>query len=348
MAERNLIERLDEAIDAILEDRTAGLALADPELAMLMVVAADLRDLPDPRFKARLEAELIPTEKEEPVTTATALERIPGFHTVTPYIIARGASEMIEFMKNAFAAEEVLRANTPQGDILHAEVRLGNAMIEMGDSGGKWDPKPASLHLYIDDVDGAYQRAIAAGAASLYEPVDQAYGDREAGVADRWGNQWFLASRRENVPEDEIVRRFESGWSAKLTPQPGVGPVPKGFWTVTVGLRVEGAERLLRFMHDAFGAEELSRMPRPDGAIMHAEVSIGDSIVEVSEARPEWPAQTSAMHLFVDNCDVAYERAVRAGATSLMPPEDKHYGERGAAVTDAFGNHWYIATPLAK
>ena len=91
-----------------------------------------------------------------------------------------------------------------------------------------------------------------------------------------------------------------------------------------------------------------SRATRPDGTIAHAEMRIGDSIVEASEARPEWPALTTAIHLYVDDCDAVYERAVRAGATSLMPPEDKHYGERSAAVVDPFGNHWYIGTPLAK
>jgi len=348
MAERNLIERLDEAIDAILADRTTGLALADPELAMMLVVAADLRELPDPRFKSRLKAELIPqTQKEEPVSSATALARIPGFHTVTPYLIARGASDLITFMRDAFGAEERSRAPLPDGSILHAEVKLGNSMIELGDAGGQWEPKPATLHLYVDDVRGMYERAIAAGATSIYAPVDQAYGDREAGVADRFGNQWFIANRVEEVPEEEMMRRFQSGWKGTLHPMPGVGPAPKGFWTVTQGLRVEGADRLLRFLKEAFGAEELTRTPRPDGTIAHAEMRIGDSILEASEARPEWPAMTTAIHLFVDDCDAVYERAVRAGATSLMPPEDKHYGERGAAIVDPFGNHWYIATPIA-
>jgi len=330
MAERNLIERLDEAIDAILAGRTVGrqsadqqpIALTDPELATLLVVASDLRDLPDPKFKSRLRAELI---KEEPVTSTVALARMPGFHTVTPYLIARGAGDLIAFLRDAFGAEEIFRAPLPDGSVLHAEVKLGNSMIELGDAGEQWEPKPAALHLYVDDVHGLYERAIAAGATSIYAPVEQAYGDREAGVADRFGNQWFIARRL----------------------GPGTGPAPEGYWTVTQGLRVEGAERLLRFLKEAFAAEELTRTARPDGTIAHAEMRIGDSILEASEARPEWPAITTAIHLFVDDCDAVYARAVRAGATSLMAPEDKHYGERGAAVVDPFGNHWYLATPIA-
>ena len=281
------------------------------------------------------------------MTTATALELKPGFHTVTPYLIAPGASELIDFMRDAFGAEERFRAPAPEGGIMHAEVKLGNAMIELSDGSAEWPPKPATLHLYVDDVDGTYQRAIAAGATSIEEPVDQPYGDREAGVVDRFGNQWFIARRLEEVPDEEMMRRFQSGWHGPLSATPGVGPAPKGFWTVTAGLRVQGADRLLRFMKDAFDAEELSVTARPDGTVMHAEMRIGDSVVEASEARPEWPAFTAAIHLFVDNVDAVYTRAVRAGAMSIMAPEDKPYGERGAAVSDPFGNHWYIATPLA-
>jgi uncharacterized glyoxalase superfamily protein PhnB len=349
MAERNLIERLDEAIDAILAGRPGGLALADPELATMLVAAADLRDLPDPHFKARLKAELVPqtTEEATMTTTMTLMTTTPvkpGFHTVTPYLIVKGAAAMIDFLHEVFGAEERFRAPDETGRIMHAEVRVGNAMLELSDGSDEFPPMPSAFHVYLDDADGAYARAMAAGATSLEEPVDQPYGDREAGFADRFGNQWWVATHREDVSEEEMMRRFAS--PVPLTQMPGVGPAPKGYWTVNAGARVRGAARLIEFLRDAFQADVASSTDGPDGTIMHADVTIGDSTYEVSDARGDYGQMRSAVHLWVEDVDAVYARAVAAGATTVRPPADAPYGERGAAILDPMGNHWFLAKPL--
>ncbi len=123
---------------------------------------------------------------------------------------------------------------------------------------------------------------------------------------------------------------------------------PEGFHSVTPYLCVKGAARLLDFLKKAFGAEELVRFPRPDGSIAHACVKIGDSVVELGDVTEETPVMPSALHLYLPDVDEAYERAVKAGGTSLRKPEDKLHGERSGAVKDMCGNHWYLATKTAK
>ncbi|HEV7239365.1 MAG TPA: VOC family protein [Thermoanaerobaculia bacterium] len=312
MAERDLIERLNTLIDAAMIDAiVAGKSAPalEPELAMLAVIASDLRDLPDPRFKARLKSELVPNKED-------VMETVVTVNSVRPYLIVRGADDLIAFLRQTFDAELVLRAPTPDDKVMHAEVRVGDSFLEMGDAGEQWQPLAAPLHVYIEDVDEAYRRAIAAGATSLYEPTNQPYGDREAGVVDQRGIEWFLATHLEG------------------------GPRPEGFGTVTTGFRATGAKGMVEFLTKAFGAVHVS------GSMEHAEIRLGETMIELSEAHGQWGPTRGAFHLFVSDCDAVYAEALRAGATSLYVPEDKPYGERSGGVTDAWGNQWYIATPL--
>lgn len=122
-----------------------------------------------------------------------------GFHTVTPYLMVREAAQLIDFVKQAFAATELSRGTGSAGGI-HAEVRIGDSMVMIGGA-GTWngEPMPAAIYLYMDDVDAVYKRALQAGAASLSEPADQPYGDRVAGVKDSFGNVWYIATHIEDV-----------------------------------------------------------------------------------------------------------------------------------------------------
>jgi uncharacterized glyoxalase superfamily protein PhnB len=132
-----------------------------------------------------------------------------GYHTVTPYLVVQGAAQLIDFLKQAFAAEEIQRMTRPDGSIGHAEVRIGDSRVMLGEAGGEFKPMPAMLHLYMEDADAVYQRALLAGATSLREPVDEFYGDRMAGVKDQFGNQWWIATHIEDVSPEEMVRRQE-------------------------------------------------------------------------------------------------------------------------------------------
>lgn len=123
-----------------------------------------------------------------------------GYHTVTPYLIVQEAEKLVDFVKQAFGAVEHFRATGSAGG-LHIEVTIGDSRVMLG-GGGAWsgEPSPATLYLYMEDVDTVYQHALQAGATSIMEPADQPYGDRLAGVKDAFGNTWYIATHVEDVP----------------------------------------------------------------------------------------------------------------------------------------------------
>ncbi len=123
-----------------------------------------------------------------------------------------------------------------------------------------------------------------------------------------------------------------------------VKPIPEGYHTITPYFVVEQADRFIDFVKRAFNAKEVGRLSMPDGAVMHAEFQIGDSRFMLGPASERWKPRTCALYLYVTDVDAVYRKAVEAGATSTMPPEDKFYGDRSAGVDDPFGNHWYIGT----
>jgi PhnB protein len=133
-----------------------------------------------------------------------------GYQAVTPYLVVNGAARLIEFMEEVFEAEQVERMDAPGGRIRHAEVRIGDSRVMLGDAGGEHAPMSAMLYVYVDDVDATHQRALAAGATSVQEPADQFYGDRRSGVKDACGNTWYIATHVEDVPPDELKRRAQA------------------------------------------------------------------------------------------------------------------------------------------
>jgi uncharacterized glyoxalase superfamily protein PhnB len=138
-----------------------------------------------------------------------AVKPIPdGYHTVTPYLVVTDAEAQIDFLKSAFGGEETLRHKDDKGRVSHAEVRVGNSMLMIGQARDQWTPKPAMFYLYVEDVDAMYKRAVEAGGKPIHEPVDQAYGDRTGGVEDSLGNQWWVGTHIEDVSPEEIERRY--------------------------------------------------------------------------------------------------------------------------------------------
>jgi PhnB protein len=137
-----------------------------------------------------------------------AVKPIPdGYHTVTPYLVVHGVPRLIDFLRQAFGATELIRAPRPDGSIMHAEVAIGDSRVMMGEPTAPSPPMPSCVHLYVVDTDALYHLALQAGATSLREPTDQFYGDRMAGVQDPAGNQWWIATHTEDVPPAELARR---------------------------------------------------------------------------------------------------------------------------------------------
>ena len=144
-----------------------------------------------------------------------------GYHTVTPYLIIKGAARAIEFYKKAFGATELLRLEGPDGKIGHAEIKIGDSPIMLADevpqygfSGPEsFGGTPVSMLLYVENVDKRFEQAIAAGATSTRPVADQFYGDRAGTLVDPFGHVWTLATHVEDVPQDEIDRRFKAAMS---------------------------------------------------------------------------------------------------------------------------------------
>lgn len=129
------------------------------------------------------------------------------YHDITPYMIVRDVDGLIGFLKEVFNAELHEHMKGADGRIMHAEVRIGDSFLMMGGATEQYPAFPAMMYVYTEDTDAVYQRAIKAGGISLQEPADQFYGDRTAGFKDLHGNQWWLATRVEEVSRDEMERR---------------------------------------------------------------------------------------------------------------------------------------------
>ena len=137
-----------------------------------------------------------------------------GYHSVTPYLTVQGADRLLEFLKQAFGAEERFRMPAPDGSIAHAEATIGDSVVMLGEANEQFPAMPGTINLYVEDCDAAYQRALEAGATSIQEPANQFYGDRSGGVRDPVGNVWWIATHVEDVPEEEIAKRTEE-WTAQ-------------------------------------------------------------------------------------------------------------------------------------
>jgi len=142
---------------------------------------------------------------------ASKVKPIPdGYHSVTPILMVDRAAQLIDFLKQALGAKEKERFTNPTGKIAHAEVTIGDSVVQLSDAMGEWEPIQVPLLVYVPDADAAYERALKAGATSVREPMDAFYGDRTAGVKDAFGNTWWIATHTEDVSREEIERRAEA------------------------------------------------------------------------------------------------------------------------------------------
>jgi PhnB protein len=131
-----------------------------------------------------------------------------GHHTITPGMVVAGAGKLITFLERAYGGQVVERYESPDGHVTHAEVKIGDSVVMMGDPLDGFPPMPCMLSLYVDDVDGTYQRALAAGAESLTTPENTFYGHRSARVRDPVGNVWAISAIVEQLSKAQIAERM--------------------------------------------------------------------------------------------------------------------------------------------
>jgi uncharacterized glyoxalase superfamily protein PhnB len=146
-----------------------------------------------------------------------------GYHTITPAIVVRDAAKAIDFYKQAFGAEEVDRMVGPDGSIMHAEIRIGDSLIMLGEENEQWGTRSplslngvhGSLHIYVADADAAVDRAVKAGATIRYPMEDAFWGDRYGKVTDPFGHEWGIATRVKNMTREEMEAAGKE-WMAKI------------------------------------------------------------------------------------------------------------------------------------
>ena len=332
---RPLVEQLEDVVHATLVMLQPRMEKTPhPDLAPLAGIARELRYLPREEFREALKSDLqrraSMSMNEGTESSAAAPARAvhymrPGFTSITPYIIVKGAAQFIEFLKAAFDGVERLRVPAPDGSLMHAEVAIGNGMIETGDSNEQIPPAPTDIHLYVNNADATFARALQAGATSIYAPTDDhPSGDRWGALKDRFGNTWYIATPK--------------GWT----------PGPEGLRSVQPYLHLRDAHNMIPFMEAAFGAEAVGVHKSPQGMVLHATMRIGNATLEIGEAHGESQPKPCVLHVYVPDADAMYAQALEAGAVSVEPPADKPYGDRSAGVKDPFGNTWYLNTYLGR
>lgn len=332
LPKRPLAEQLEEVVQAMLVSlQPRPEKSPNRHLAPLLAVARELRLLPREEFRTTLKSDLQRrATMSEGTSTGSGATRAkefyylrPGITSITPYIIIERASEFIDFLKGAFDAEERVRVPLPDGKIMHSQLRLGNGAVEVADSNDQYASAPTDVHVYVDDADATFDRALAAGATSIYRPADEhPSGDRWGAVKDQFGNRWYIAAAK--------------GWA----------PGPEGLRSVQPYLHLREAHKMIPFLEAAFGAEAMGVHKSPGGMVLHATMRIGNATLEIDEAHGEYQPKPCHLHIYVPDTDATYAQALRAGATSLQEPYNAPYGDRAAGVKDPFGNAWFIATYL--
>ena len=319
MAEGALRDRLDRTIDAIVQRRDATSALRDRELAPLARFAADLRHFPGLSFKARLRADL---ERKVVMSSALIGSQVrEGLSTITPYVKV-GTAGLFEFLARVFGAVETSTTRVSAG-LTRREVQIGTStiVIEEGEADGMAPSRPAEFHVYVEDADVVFQRALANGATSLGEPADRPYGERAGFVRDALGNHWFIATHR------------------------GISHVPEGVGTVTPFIHAKGASEYIDFLKRAFGAVEEQRDTFGAGLVRFSRLRIGNAAIELGEAEAAGAAMPGAFYVNVTDVDRLYAQSVAAGARPLSPPAIQGDQSTVGRVEDPVGNLWLIAGP---
>ena len=354
MTKRSLAEQLDAAVQWILENPRARLP-QDERLTPLARLAAQLCSLPRPEFKRHLKREL---GRRKSMSTVAEPVVAAAYPAAAPYLTIENAAKAIEFYKQAFGAVEILRFED-KGWIGHAEIKIGESVIMLSDEFPEYGSvgpnalggSPVKMHVYVEDVDTFVEHAVASGAKIVQPVADQFYGDRSGRLADPFGYTWMISTRKEVVSPEEMHRRWNAVVGQSQVRKSGVDPIPKGYRTVTPYLVAQDGPALLEFVKQAFDAEEIFRTVGSAGGL-HAEAKIGDSMLMMGGGIPgrefRSTPNTHALHIYVEDADAVYQKALAAGATAIDQPRDQEYGERSASVKDPAGNFWYIATHVGK
>ena len=326
----------------------------------------DERQRPRDRFarelRARLRAELgidddpptIPLPERRSTMSTTSPNRVHTA-TITPYLTSADAAAAIEWYTTAFGAEEQFRVVADDGVVGHAELVIAGARFMLSDEHpalGVLSPRtlggtPAALHLDVDDVDGLFARAAAAGATVLQEPADQPHGARHGTLLDPDGHRWMLSQQLEQLSVDDYAARSQgSGYRVEKAGE----PYRDGIWAV---VSYHDPFAGIRFLVDVLGFEEHVVVTAPDdpSTIVHSELRWPDGgIVQVAGHDPDNPflhaPGDESLYVVTPDPWSVWERCQAAGVEVMRAPEEPHYdpGGMGFTVKDPDGNIWSVGS----
>lgn len=289
----------------------------------------------------------------------------PGFFSITPTLVVNDVDAAVDYYTKVFGATKRYSLSGPDGKTVHAEIQIGDSIVMIGPEMVEWGAKsaktlggsPGSLLYYVPDADATIKAATDAGATAGMPAQDMFWGDRWGSIVDPFGHNWDIATHKEDLTEEQIAERMKAMFGQQASPTPGTPAKShqrEGYHSLTPALTATDTRALIEFLKQAFGAEELSVTPMPDGRIMHAEVKIGDSILMLADKFPEMAQSKTAQDLggtpfalmvYVPDADATFQKATAAGAQARQQPEDAFWGDRYAEVHDPQGNHWGMATP---
>src|SRR5215469_3691536 len=289
--EQKKIEQLNKAVEAMLARNDGRVAKTGAEIEPLVRIAADLRNLPNASFKARLKSELGGKKR-----MSTVAEPVPAVRvTASPRLAFRDPAKAIEFYQRALGAKETFRFQVGES-IPHAELMIGDSPIDVTGEwpeGGRFSAEtlghsPVSISVQVPDVDAFAKHAVAEGMKLVREPKDQFYGHRVATLEDPFGYSWAVFTVKEEMSVEEMHRRMkgmtQGPEGGEISQETGVSHVPRGFRMVTPYLVAADGLALLEFTKEGLGAEEMKRAVMPTG--VHAEVRIGDTRLMIGGGLP--------------------------------------------------------------
>jgi len=311
------------------------------------------------------------------------VEPIPaGYLALTPHLTVQGVDAAVDYYVKVFAAEKLFAIPGAEGKTMHAQIRIGDSILMIEEENVEQGLKspltlggtPATLMMYVEDVDAAFATAIGAGAKESLPVTEMFWGDKYGVLMDPSGHRWALATRVEDLTPEQMKERaaianqptkktkkkpkkpVPPAWKA-IAGTPAADPTPAPYHSVTLALTTSDAKGAIAFYKAAFGAQDKDvPMEMPDGKIAHAELTIGDSILMLTDEFPDQGGTSAAtlggspvaVHMYTADVDAAFATATGAGGTQVQPVTAKFWGDKIGLLTDPAGFTWSLASRVEE
>jgi len=324
-----------------------------------------------------------PKNQPPPKPPVTEPEKAPvdpipaGYFTLTPQITVAGVDAAVDFYTKVFGATKRSSIADASGKTVHAEIQIGDSIImidEENEAQGVKGPlalggTPVTLMMYVDDVDAVFATAIGAGAKESAPVEEMFWGDKYGVLMDPAGHRWALATHVEDLTDEQMKQRLEivnqpkkkskkkpkkgtpPAWKA-VAGTPATDPTPDAYHTVSLSLTTSDANAAIAFYKAAFGAQDKSLMNTPDGKVLHAELTIGNSVLMLSDEFPDQGGTSATtlggspvtIHMYTEDVDAAFATATGAGGKETMPIAVMFWGDKYGMIVDPAGFPWGLAT----